>query len=277
MKLRAPAKVNLSLRILGKRPDGFHDLESLVTPISLADEVTVKTSIGQGVKVRCSDASLPQDDSNLAAVAARQFHSHTGIRFQVHIDIEKHIPAGAGLGGGSSDAATVLIALDSIFETNLGTAGLEEIAAKIGSDVPFFIRRRPSWMRGRGEVIETAELPKPLTLVLIKPPFGVDTGWAYKRWASASGLPGASTDPQQVAGIELFNDLEKPVFEKYVFLSLVKDWLREQPECAGAIMSGSGSTTFGICDDMRAAREVADRARAHFGEFMWITTCEAPA
>ena len=132
-----------------------------MTPISLADEIEVKTGIGQGVSVQCDDAEIPQDASNLAAIAARQFHAHTGQRFDARISLRKRIPSGAGLGGGSSDAAAVLVALDAIFETQLGAAGLERIAANIGSDVPFFIRRVPAWARGRGERIEPAELPVP--------------------------------------------------------------------------------------------------------------------
>jgi 4-diphosphocytidyl-2-C-methyl-D-erythritol kinase len=277
MKLRAPAKVNLSLRILGRRPDGFHDIESLMTPISLADEITVETGIGQGVRVHCDDPAIPQDDSNLAAVAARQFHAHTGIRFKARIDIRKVTPSGAGLGGGSSDAAAVLVALDSVFETHLGPTGLEKIAANIGSDVPFFIRRVPAWARGRGERIEPAAALEPLTLVLLKPPFGVETPWAYKRWADSRELAGVDYAPQRWRGIEFVNDLERPAFEKYPFLALMKAWLREQPECRAALMSGSGSTMFGVCESRDAAEAVSARGRAHFGESTWTTVAETSA
>jgi 4-diphosphocytidyl-2-C-methyl-D-erythritol kinase len=276
MKLRAPAKVNLSLRILGKRPDGFHALESLVTPISLSDEITVDVGIGQGVRVKCDDPSVPQDDSNLAAVAARQFHSHTGIRFNARISIHKRIPAGAGLGGGSSDAAAVLVALDSAFETNLGVSGLEKIGANIGSDVPFFIRRIPAWMRGRGEHIEPELEFKKLSLLLIKPPFGVETAWAYKSLATSTELPGVDYGTQTFDGLEFFNDLERPAFEKYTLLPVIKTWLREQPECRAALMSGSGSTMFAVCESRAGAKTLRERALAHFGGTMWSVVCDAP-
>ncbi len=276
MKLRAPAKVNLSLRILGKRPDGFHEIESLMAPISLADEITVTTGLGQGVRVHCDDPAIPQDDSNLAAVAARQFHAHTGQRFNARIDIHKRIPSGAGLGGGSSDAAAVLVALDSLFETHLGVAGLEKIAANIGSDVPFFVRRVPAWARGRGERIEPAEMAGTFTLVLLKPPFGVETPWAYKRWSVSAELPGVDYAPQRWSGIEFVNDLERPVFEKYPFLAVMKTWLRKQPETRVALMSGSGSTMFAVCEGRLAADELAARAVGHFGESMWTANCELP-
>jgi len=276
MKLRAPAKVNLSLRILGKRADGFHNLESLVTPISLADEITVEVGIGQGVRVRCDDPTIPQDDSNLVAVAARQFHSHTGIRFRAQIDIRKHIPAGAGLGGGSSDAAAVLVALDSIYETNLGASVLEKIGANIGSDVPFFIRRVPAWMRGRGEHIEPEPGFQKLCLLLLKPPFGVETAWAYKSFAKSTGLPTVDYGPQKWNGLEFFNDLERPVFEKYTLLPVMKAWLRGQAECRAALMSGSGSTMLAVCDDHTAAEALCARALEKFGGAMWSAVCEAP-
>ncbi len=276
MKLRAPAKVNLSLRILGKRPDGFHDLESLVTTLSLADEIEIVTGIGQGVRVRCDDPTVPDDDSNLAAVAARQFHSHTGIRFDARIAITKNIPSGAGLGGGSSDAAAVLVALDSIFETNLGSAGLEKIAANIGSDVPFFIRRVPAWMRGRGERIEPASGVPRLWMLLLKPAFGVETPWAYKNLAKSIELPGVDYGSQRWGGVEFFNDLERPVFEKYTLLPTMKAWLREQAECRVALMSGSGSTMFAVCEDAESTHALAARARAKFGETLWAAVCDAP-
>ncbi len=277
MKLRAPAKVNLSLRILGRRPDGFHELESLMLPVSLADEITVRTGIGQGVSVRCDDPSLPQDDSNLAAVAARQFHAHTGIRFTARIEIKKHIPSGAGLGGGSSDAAAVLVALDSLFETALGATELERIAANIGSDVPFFIRRVLAWSRGRGERIEPCAPPAgahPLSLALFKPPFGVETPWAYRHWAASSELPGVNYAAQRWGGWEFVNDLERPVFAKFTLLPVMKSWLRAQPECRAALMSGSGSTMFAACETPAEAEALTARAREYLGASLWTAVAE---
>lgn len=278
MKLRAPAKVNLSLRILGRRPDGFHELETLMLPISLADEVSVEVGIGQGVRVFCDDPSIPQDDSNLAAVAARQFHAHTGRRFDARIRIQKNIPSGAGLGGGSSDAAAVLVALDAILETHLGVADLERIAANIGSDVPFFIRRVAAWARGRGERIEPAVPPPdaaPLVLALMKLPFGIATPWAYKRWRDSVELEGVDYSPQRWGGWEFVNDLERPAFEKYALLPVMKTWLRAQPECRAALMSGSGSTMFAVCPDRAAAAALADRARSEFGDSLWTEVAAA--
>ncbi len=248
-----------------------------MAPISLADEISIETGIGQGVRVRCDDPGVPQDDSNLAAVAARQFHSHTGIRFDARINIKKRIPSGAGLGGGSSDAAAVLVALDSIFETHLGPDGLEKIGANIGSDVPFFIRRVPAWMRGRGEQIEPTDFSRTLSLLLLKPPFEVSTPWAYKRWRESIELPGVDYGVQRWEGLEFVNDLERPAFEKYTLLPVMKTWLREQPECHAALMSGSGSTMFAVCDDRKSAKALSTSSLEHFGRSMWTAVCDAPS
>jgi 4-diphosphocytidyl-2-C-methyl-D-erythritol kinase len=277
MKLSAPAKVNLSLRILGKRMDGFHEIETLMAPVSLEDEITIETSLGRAVRVTCDDPALPQDDSNLAGVAARQFSSHTGRQFAAEILIEKRIPHGAGLGGGSSDAAAVLVALDLIFETHLGWEGLEEIAGKIGSDVPFFIRRQPAWCSGRGERVKPALLAEPLTLLLLKPPFGIETSAVYRAWAGSRELPDVPYAPQRVGEIELVNDLERPVFEKYLLLPVLKQWLIAQPGARAALMSGSGSTVFAVCESSEVARDLEARAKAEFGPDWWSCVCETSA
>ena len=160
MKVRAPAKVNLQLRIFGRRADGFHEIETIIVPISLSDEITVEISPGDTITLTCDDPALSIDRSNLAAAAAYEFQLETGLRFAATIDLRKRIPIAGGFGGGSSDAAAVLSALDQLLETKLGIEGLQKIAAKIGSDVPFFVRPRPATCRGRGEIIEPFEVPE---------------------------------------------------------------------------------------------------------------------
>ncbi len=273
MKLRAPAKVNLSLRILGRRADGYHDLESLMVPISLSDEITIETSLGHQIDVVCDDPTLPRDWTNLAAVAARTFYDHTGLRFHTRITIAKRIPHGAGLGGGSSDAASVLLGLDSLFETHLDTATLEFLAAKIGSDVPFFIRGQPAWVHGRGELISSTTLAAPLTLLLLKPDFAVETPWAYQTWAGSTDLPGISYCAADAAGTTIVNDLERPVFEKFLILPIMKRWLNAHAAVLGAGMSGSGATMFAICADIEAAKSVETAAREMFGSDLWTCVC----
>lgn len=274
MKLRAPAKVNLHLRICGKRPDGFHDLETLMVPISLADDVTVETSIGRTVRVECDNPDVPLGEKNLAAMAAHRFSHHTGLEFAAKITIAKRIPMGAGLGGGSSNAAAVLSALDTIFETRLGASGLERIGAELGSDVPFFIRRHPAWCRGRGEQVDVWDLPEQLPLVLLKPVFGVETPWAYKNWAASKDLPGLDSGEQDLGWVKVFNSLERPVFEKYLVLPAIKQWLRTQPGVRAAAMSGSGSTMFAVLENGADAEGLMARAKETFGPSLWLVACE---
>jgi 4-diphosphocytidyl-2-C-methyl-D-erythritol kinase len=140
MQVFAPAKINLSLKILGRRDDGFHELETLIAPISLYDELRIeKERPGNGIKLRCDDPSVPQDDDNLAVRAAKMFFEATKIEPAISIELKKIIPHGAGLGGGSSDAASVLLALNELFEAKLSREALTEIAEPIGSDIPFFL------------------------------------------------------------------------------------------------------------------------------------------
>jgi 4-diphosphocytidyl-2-C-methyl-D-erythritol kinase len=277
MKLRAPAKVNLHLRILGRRTDGFHELETLMVPLTLADEVTVETGIGRTVRLDCDDPDVPTGEKNLAVAAAQAFARATGREFSARLTLRKRIPMGAGLGGGSSDAAAVLVALDLLLETRLGLSGLETLAATLGSDVPFFIRRTAAWCRGRGEVITPCPPPGPWPILLLKPPFGVETPWAYKNWSTSRDLPGTATQPQVVDGVTLENSLERPVFEKFLVLPALKAWLRAQPGVRAAAMSGSGSTMFAILDHADSAAALQTAARAEFGETLWSAACETAA
>ena len=276
MKLRAPAKVNLQLRVHGRRADGFHDIETLVVPISLADEITVETSLEQTIRISCDDPDVPEGRNNLAAAAAHEYALHTALHFGAHIGIKKRIPVGAGLGGGSSNAAAVLIALNAIFETRLGAEELEELAAKLGSDVPFFIRGLPAICRGRGEIIEPFNVPEQLRLLLLKPPFGVETSWAYKVWAASHRLPGDVQQEQDLGWIKIFNSLERPVFEKFLLLPVMKDWLKQQPEVRATAMSGSGSTVFAVLSQEACGPSLEERAKARFGNTLWTALCDAP-
>lgn len=272
MKLTAPAKINLSLEVLKKREDGYHEIESLMVPVSLVDTLEIEQG-GTGVAFSCSDTSLPVDDSNLVVKAAKLFFSHQKIDAGVRIHLEKAIPHGAGLGGGSSDAASTLNALNQIFETNLDTTVLSEMAAEIGSDIPFFVYRSAAICRGRGEIVVPVGFPQTLPLLLMKPSFGVPTPWAYQRWSESRELSEVPYSAQNFAWGKLVNDLERPVFEKYLVLAVLKRWLLAQPEVAGALMSGSGSTTFAVLHDGSGADPLAQRVRAEFGD-LWIHACQ---
>lgn len=267
----APAKINLSLKVLGKRPDGFHELETLMAPISLADELEI-TKADQ-FEFTCSDTTLPVDENNLVVRAVRLFCRATGRAPKLRIHLNKKVPHGAGLGGGSSDAATTLLALDELFETRLGQQALVAMSAELGSDVPFFIYHSAAICRGRGELVTPVSLGISLPLLLLKPEFGVPTPWAYQKWANSRELPDVPYTPQVFPWGTLVNDLERPVFEKYIFLALLKRWLLAQPECGGALMSGSGSTVFALLH--APSTELAERVRAEFGPNLWMAPCVA--
>ncbi|MFZ4774512.1 MAG: 4-(cytidine 5'-diphospho)-2-C-methyl-D-erythritol kinase [Terrimicrobiaceae bacterium] len=270
MTIQAPAKVNLVLRILAKRPDGYHDIKTLMVPVSLADEMDVEITKGSGIFLQCDQSDIPVDSSNLVWQAIQLFSQHTGLSFQARVFLKKNIPHGAGLGGGSSDAASILKALDTLLDTRLGFPLLEELAARLGSDIPFFIRGRPAVCRGRGEIMEDAGEIPPARLLLIKPPFPVSTRDAYQSCSVRGHGSAEPPRPQFHGRIELINDLEMPVFQKFVLLPAIKAWLLEQDEVSAAMMSGSGSTIFAILRD--GAGTLGQRAKNLFGPHLW--TCE---
>jgi 4-diphosphocytidyl-2-C-methyl-D-erythritol kinase len=189
----------------------------------------------------------------------------------IEINLRKRIPHGAGLGGGSSDAATTLLALNEMHEQRLTRDQLAELGSKIGSDVPFFIFQSVAVCRGRGERVHPIVFTKNLRFLLLKPNFGVSTSWAYERWRDSHELRKISYAPQSVDGIRLVNDLERPVFEKYIFLAHLKMWLLEQSEVDAALLSGSGSTVFAMIRDNADAQAITRRARSQLDCELW--TC----
>jgi 4-diphosphocytidyl-2-C-methyl-D-erythritol kinase len=274
LSLPAHAKVNLWLRVLGKRADGFHEVATRMCPISLADEVSVHAESGVISRLTCSDPTIPTDESNLALKALRAFEKAGGVTTGWHIHLEKRIPHGAGLGGGSSDAATVLQALNRLSDDVLTPAQLHGIAASLGSDVPFFLHGTVCDASGRGEVLEpVADFPWRLPLVLVKPPFGIATPWAYQRWAASREINGVSYEPQECPWGAMVNDLERPVFQKWLMLPALKSWLLEQPESRAALMSGSGSTVFAVCHAEEGAQSLAQKAREFCGETSQVFVC----
>ena len=275
MQVLAPAKINLSLKILGPRSDEFHEIETFIAPISLYDELKIERRTSkQGIEFRCNDPSVPQGDDNLAVRAARAFLKKMKIKSGVVIELKKKIPHGAGLGGGSSDAASTLMALNKLFEAKLTREALAKMAEGIGSDVPFFNFQSAAICRGRGELVSPIKLRKPLFILLLKPQFGVSTAWAYQRWRGAREIPGVSYAAQEFAGRIFVNDLERSVFEKFVFLAQLKVWLLEQPEVRAALMSGSGSTVFAVMRERADARQLAKRAKAALDPELWTCACE---
>lgn len=249
-----------------------------MAPIQLADMLEISHGTGKGITLTCNDPELTTGDDNLCVKAARAFLAATGLEHGIAITLLKKIPHGAGLGGGSSDAAAVLKGLNELFDHPLVVEELEQIAATLGSDVPFFLGDDPAWCRGRGEVLEPLKdagaLPE-RKLLLIKPPFPVPTAWAYKRYAELAGTSSKLIEkPAQFFGaIPILNDLERPVFEKYLLLPVIKSWLRQQANVESAFMTGSGSTMVAvIAPDApeETVEKLKEKISGQFGDTMWM-------
>jgi 4-diphosphocytidyl-2-C-methyl-D-erythritol kinase len=277
MTFTSPAKINLSLRILGRRDDGFHEVRTRMCKLAIHDTVEIEPHPNKtATTLTCSDPAVPVDESNLALRAYRLFEDRTGIRRAWRIHLEKKIPSGAGLGGGSSNAAITLHALNQLCDHPLSHGDLLSLAAQIGTDVPFFLLDATTAdATGRGEQVTPVDFPWHLPVVLIKPPFPIPTPWAYKNWASSRELKGILYAPQLCPWGAMVNDLERPVFEKYLFLATLKQKLLNQGQVSAALMSGSGSTMFAITQTAAAAEELATAARDWCGDTFWIQVTSA--
>jgi 4-diphosphocytidyl-2-C-methyl-D-erythritol kinase len=273
MQVFAPAKINFSLRILSHRADGFHEIETFIAPISLFDQIDIERQ-SEWIDFTCDDPSVPGGDENLVVRAAKAFFGAAGIQGGAAIKLHKKIPHGAGLGGGSSDAASTLLALNQLFGTKMPREALAKIAAPIGSDIPFFVFESAALCRGRGELVTLQKLNDQLPVLLLKPDFGISAAWAYTHWQTSRQLPGVNYAEQEFGGHHLINDLERPVFEKFVFLAEAKSWLLNQPEVGAALMSGSGSTIFSLLKDGQNAAALAERAKQKLDPNLWTCTCE---
>ena len=268
LTLHAPAKINLSLRILGKRDDGFHELDTLMVKLpGLADEIQFDAS--PEFSFACDDPSVPSDEHNLVVKAVRQFQEATGLPASYRISLRKTIPHGAGLGGGSSDAASTLLALNRLYAHPLTEEKIQELASSLGSDVPFFLLPGAARCTGRGEKITPAPAPDPFRILLLKPAFGVPTPDAYRRWSQSQEILGIRYAPQDIAGVRLTNDLERPVFEKHRFLAELKQWLLNRNEITAALLCGSGSTIFAALRDGADAKQITKAAQSELDPGLW--------
>jgi 4-diphosphocytidyl-2-C-methyl-D-erythritol kinase len=278
----SPCKVNLLLNILGKRADGFHELETVMQPVNFCDELSFERG-GNSIQLSCSDKRLPVNSKNLVFRAAENFLSAAKISDGVKIHLEKKIPLAAGLGGGSGNAATTLLGMDEIFGSPLPIKALADIAESLGSDIPFFLQDKPALATGRGEKIQPLENFPALNgkaFLLIHPGFGISTPWAYQNLArfpeALNGKAGRAADlisklqtndwPAIADGF--YNSLEAPALEKFPILGLFQEFLRANGALA-ALMSGSGSTTFAICENVSSAGSLAEKFKSKFGENGW--------
>jgi 4-diphosphocytidyl-2-C-methyl-D-erythritol kinase len=266
--LSAPAKLNASLRVLQKREDGFHELNTLMVKLpGLADEITFETA--ESFSFSCDDPTVPADETNLVVRAVRAYEKATAKPVTLRISLRKNIPHGAGLGGGSSDAATTLLGLNQLNDAPLSAEELSTIAAELGSDIPFFLIPGAARCTGRGEILEPVEPLPSVPLLLFKPSFAVSTPDAYQRWEKSARLQGIKYGQQKSPWGPLINDLERPVFEKHRFLGELKYWLLSRQETAAALMSGSGSTVFVILKDPASAEPLTAAARTQLDPNLW--------
>lgn len=283
----SPCKVNLLLNILGRRPDGFHELETLFHHVPLNDVLELSESDVPGVHLTCDLPDLPVDGSNLVVRAAGRFLETAGLKHRgVSIHLSKRIPLAAGLGGGSSNAAHTLLGLNELFGSPLDAARIDGLAATLGSDVNFFLQDRPALASGRGERVESLEPFQVLAgkgMLLFHPGFGISTAWAYaelaKHPAALNGVPGRAAGLAALlragdvgaAGKALYNSLEAPALEKFPILRLFQEFLREH-RAWGTLMSGSGSTTFALFDSLAGAEAAVGPFRERFGAAGWLQT-----
>ena len=282
LEKKSPCKVNLLLNVLGRRSDGFHELETILHPVNVFDKLVMERG-GTGIVLLCSEPSLPTDEKNLVHRAASAFLEAVGTVEGVKIRLEKKIPLAAGLGGGSGNAATTLLGLNELFGKPLPDVKLVELAKAIGSDVSFFLQDQPALATGRGEEIRSLEFFSALrgkAFLLIHPGFGISTPWAYqnlarfpealngRRGRAAEFISKLRTSDWLSVANGFYNSLEAPALDKFPILELYQDFLRGNGALA-ALMSGSGSTTFAVVEDVIRGEVLLEKFKVKFGDHCW--------
>jgi 4-diphosphocytidyl-2-C-methyl-D-erythritol kinase len=269
LQVLSPAKVNLFLYVLRRRADGYHDLFSLMCRISLYDEILLNPA-SAAIGLRCSDPSLPVDDGNLAVRAARRFYETLGRRGGVEIRLTKRIPVGAGLGGGSSNAASVLLGLNHLYDAPLPLERLMAIGTSLGADVPFFLFQAPALASGIGDQLEVFSRIPSQTALVVSPPFTVSTRMVYQnlnlRLTNRLKRPTRAhlRKTEFTPAVHLYNDLEAVTLALHPELGTIKNLLVDRG-ARGALMSGSGPSVFGLFPDPEAARKATDTLPANRG------------
>ncbi|MBM4083267.1 MAG: 4-(cytidine 5'-diphospho)-2-C-methyl-D-erythritol kinase [Planctomycetes bacterium] len=280
LALLAPAKLNLFLEVLRKREDGYHDLETVMQEIDLCDELAFERR-ERGITLTCDDVRVPTDERNLVWRAASLLSDECGVQDGVAIHLRKRIPVGGGMGGGSSDAAATLKGLNRLWRLELSDEELRSFAARLGSDVAFFITGGTAVCHGRGEIVSSFRVPTPLTYVLLCPELSVSTASVYRRLRldltcrreSAKYLRDAltSANPDQIGRL-LFNRLEEVTFQLYPALLGFREGLQKMGFC-GTLMTGSGSALFGLCRGQTEAHAAqAKIERTNWGRVFVVTT-----
>ena len=263
----APAKVNLFLEVLGKRPDGYHDIATLMVALRLYDTIVFRAH--PSLALHCSDASLSAGPDNLVLKAARLLQDRTGCKLGANIRLVKRIPMAAGLAGGSADAAATLLGLNRLWQLGLSNNELASLSGEIGSDIPLFYHTPAAWCLGRGEIVTPVELPSPLFFVLLCPAFGMATASVYKNvvvpqppvdgTAIKSALAKGDVDN---IGRLMHNRLQRAAESLEPRIGEFARMLAEANP-AGSLMSGSGSTLYSLCRSAEEAKRIAANLRTH--------------
>ncbi|GLI37343.1 4-(cytidine 5'-diphospho)-2-C-methyl-D-erythritol kinase [Geobacter hydrogenophilus] len=272
LTLKAPAKVNYRLDVLRRRPDGYHDLRMIMQRIDLCDEITITLSDTSGVRVTCGREGVPDGPENIAWRAANALLPLSGQEAGIDIAITKNIPVAAGLGGGSSDAATVLLGVNELLGLGLSIERLMEVGVTLGADVPFFVFGKTALAEGIGEVLTAIDAVPPLWLVIVNPNIPVSTAWVYQslrltgEW-NGDTIPRFFKDVADVCAV-LANDLESVTIGRYPVIGEIKERL-VAAGAAGALMSGSGPTVFGL---FAAEEEARGAAQSIASSSDWFVT-----
>ena len=270
MRLEAPAKVNYRLDVLRKRPDGYHELRMVMQRIDLCDLIDISLTHDPGIRVSCGRAGVPDGAANIAWRAADLLLQLSGKSAGIDIRITKRIPVAAGMGGGSSDAASVLMGVNELLGLGLDDRRLMEIGVKLGADVPFFIFRKTALAEGIGEVLSPVEPVPTAWLALINPNIHVSTAWVYQNLELTYAhdhdtIPRLYETVADVCAI-LSNDLESVTISRYPVIADIKEQLRAAGAC-GVLMSGSGPTVFGVFEDQSSAQRAIAELRRNPGWF----------
>ena len=272
------AKINLFLKITGKRPDGYHELETIIVPIGLADTMTF--SDHPDIVMTCNDPALPVDSRNLVIRAAHLLREKSGVKKGAKIGLKKRIPVGAGLGGGSSNATHALKGLNQLWKLGLGDEELEKFAGELGSDAAFFVRNRPAFATGRGEKLQPLRVDEPIPIFLLNFGFGSSTAWAYRNFVpGGNGGPNPPSKPvlnRETAAKLLWNDLENPAFQKFPILPMALEFLKKQAGVYGVMMSGSGSTLFAVLESEKAGPMLVEAIGKKYSGQVWTCLTQIP-
>jgi len=282
MILKAPAKINLYLEIINKRPDGYHNIESIMHTVSLFDILEFTLTSDSEIELSCSDKSLPVDSTNLVYKTAKKMQEKYGVNRGIKIHLTKNIPMGAGLGGGSSDSAAVIKALNRIWNINASKEELESFAKKIGADVPFFLTGGTAKIEGIGEKVTKIPSDVKLHAVLVKPDFGVSTVLAYskikfpltnqRKIHKITDVLTKSSFTSEAAKDLLFNRFEEFVFPEFPEIEKIKTMLQSFG-CA-SLMSGSGATVFALTSSREKSEEIVKRLSIYKWNTWAVSSCE---